>query len=175
MADSISNDQATTPAVTANIQDPKLRKPYIFGIYGLPGSGKSTLLNKLHLTLGEEQFAFYNGPDMLEKLVPGSLNAFKTLPEDEKNKWRDGAIDDIGKECKQESKTGIAAGHYLFWDKEDDNQGEIAHHLPLNISACAQQPTKGGYQARTSRSIHQTPAQVATRRERWLASRLLQE
>ncbi|KAF2107057.1 uracil phosphoribosyltransferase-domain-containing protein [Lophiotrema nucula] len=109
------------------MQTPKQRKPLIFGIYGLPGSGKTTLVHDLHLTLGDEHFRFYDGSSILENLVPGGLTAFKSLPDTEKKNWREQAIGIIEYECRQQSKTGIVAGHYMFWDNENDTQGEVAH------------------------------------------------
>lgn len=94
-------------------------KPVVVGIYGIPGSGKSFLLKQLKERLGEESYEFYEGSKMIETLVPGGLNAFQELDDKDRLKVRKLAIDTIRMECSHKRRTGVVAGHFMFWPEED--------------------------------------------------------
>lgn len=68
MAQSQPN-QRTTPAIQAAAHT----EPVVVGIHGLPGSGKSFLLDQLKKLFGEEDFMFYEGSEVIARLVPGGL------------------------------------------------------------------------------------------------------
>ncbi|PLB52141.1 uracil phosphoribosyltransferase [Aspergillus steynii IBT 23096] len=95
------------------------RKPTVIGLYGVPGCGKSYLLRKLKAKLDENFFAFYEGSQVIDRLVPGGLEAFKLLNEKRKRKWRREAIESIQKDCFLNEKTAIVTGHYMFWQTSD--------------------------------------------------------
>jgi adenylate kinase len=99
--------------------------PVIIGIYGVPGCGKSTLLNELKQQLQTESFLFYDGSQIIAYLVSGGLDAFKKMDETEQYYWRQKAIETIGQECINQGKTGVVAGHYMFWDKDEDERRPI--------------------------------------------------
>ena len=98
-------------------------KPVVVGIYGIPGSGKTFLLNQLKQKLGEELYEFYEGSNKIDSIVPGGLAAFQELDDKEKLKCRQRAIDMIGQECSRKGRTGIVAGHFMFWP-EDSPDGD---------------------------------------------------
>lgn len=117
----------------APIADPQLRQlivpenrsvynaeAIVVGLYGVPGSGKTFLLNQLKQELGQEHFAFYEGSRMIATIVPGGLNAFQTLEEQEKAHWRQFAIDRIGQECADRRQVAVVAGHFMFWPEEEE-------------------------------------------------------
>jgi hypothetical protein len=105
-----------TQSVAAN-------KAVVIGLYGVPGTGKTFLpksetfyqlptrvfltiflllgktflLNQLKHELRTEHFAFYDGSKMIGTLVPGGLDLFKKMEEQEKEYWRQLAIDTIGR------------------------------------------------------------------------------
>jgi len=54
-------------------------KPVVIGIYGLPGSGKTTLLKALKAKLGDIEFLYYEGSEVINGLVPGGLELFKSM------------------------------------------------------------------------------------------------
>ena len=58
---------------------------------------------------------------IIDSLVPGGLAAFQNLDDNDKLNWRQRAIDTIGKDCSRKKKTGIVAGHFMFWPEEDPN------------------------------------------------------
>jgi len=60
------------------------QKPVVIGIYGIPDSEKTFLLNQLKEELEKERFSFYDGSVVIDKVVPGGLDAFKKLAEEEK-------------------------------------------------------------------------------------------
>lgn len=93
-------------------------KAVVVGLYGIPGSGKTFLLEQLKKKLGEEDFAFYEGSQMIATLVPGGLDEFKKLEEREKIYWRQLAIDTIGKECADSGQVAVVGGHFMFWPEE---------------------------------------------------------
>jgi adenylate kinase len=99
-------------------------KPVIVGIYGVSGCGKSYLVKQLEAKLGKEQFNFYDGSGMIAQIVPGGLEALQKLGAHERQRWRERAIDAIGKECADSGRVGIVAGHYILW-LEGESEGEM--------------------------------------------------
>ncbi|KAJ5577634.1 uncharacterized protein N7459_006598 [Penicillium hispanicum] len=100
-------------------------KPVIIGIYGLPGCGKSFLLNQLKAQLDNSSFVFFEGSQVIADACPGGLEAFRKLGEHEKVYWRQSAMTSIQRECSQTGKTGIVAGHFMFWREGE----EIGHEV----------------------------------------------
>ncbi|EXL56047.1 hypothetical protein FOCG_03760 [Fusarium oxysporum f. sp. radicis-lycopersici 26381] len=94
-------------------------KPTVIRLYGLPATGKSTVLEGLRNKLGETEFAFFDGSDVISYLVHGGLKAFQKLEEPEKKKWRAEAITHIKNEAAASGKIAVVTGHFLFWSKED--------------------------------------------------------
>ncbi|KAF4500717.1 PRTase [Fusarium agapanthi] len=95
-------------------------KPTVIGIYGIPGSGKSFILQYLRKDLGEEQFAFFEGSEIIASLVPGGLDEFQKLTEDVKYEWRIKAINHIKNEAITSSRVAVVTGHFSFWSKGHD-------------------------------------------------------
>lgn len=91
------------------------QKPKVIGIYGLPGCGKTFVKEMLRQKHGERRTAFYDGSDKIEALVPGGLDAFKRLSNEEKYAYREQAITQIGEECAESGKNGLVTGHCMFW------------------------------------------------------------
>lgn len=89
--------------------------PVVVGIYGVSGCGKTTLIERLKKTLGERDFAFFDGSQILGSIVRGGLAAFKRKPEAEKAVYREIAITHIAGLCQSSRKVGIVAGHLTFW------------------------------------------------------------
>lgn len=54
-------------------------KPKIVGPYGVPGSGKTYLKDELKISLDENQYAFYDGSEILALVTDGSLDSFKAI------------------------------------------------------------------------------------------------
>jgi len=77
-------------------------------------------LNQLKQELGQEHFAFYEGSKMIATVVPGGLNVFQKLEEQEKMHWRQLAINMIRKECANSGQVAVVAGHFMFWPEEDE-------------------------------------------------------
>jgi len=90
-------------------------KAVVVGLYGVPGSGKTFLLNQLKQELGQEHFAFYEGSKIIAAVVPGGLDAFQKMEEQEKVQWRQLAIDTIRKKCADSGQVAVVAGHFMFW------------------------------------------------------------
>lgn len=90
-------------------------KPVIVGIYGVSGCGKTTLVARLKKTLGERDFAFFDGSQMLSSLVHGGLAAFKQKPDSEKAVYREIAIQHMAATCQSDQRVGIVAGHLTLW------------------------------------------------------------
>ncbi|PGG99610.1 hypothetical protein AJ79_08470 [Helicocarpus griseus UAMH5409] len=106
------------PNSTGNSTKPE--KPVVVGLYGVPGAGKTFLLNQLKDKLGEEHFAFYDGSQMISDVTCGSLEDFTKLTEQGKLYWRQVAIDKIQKECADSGRSGVVAGHFMFWDENEE-------------------------------------------------------
>lgn len=89
-------------------------RPSVIGLYGISGSGKSHLLKALEMEMGTDMFVYFEGSEVLAKLVPGGLGAFKKLVNDEKARYREDAIQHVQLVCHTEKKIGLLAGHYMF-------------------------------------------------------------
>lgn len=100
-------------------------------------------MNQLKQKLGEEFYGFYEGSKMIETLVPGGLAAFHELDDNDKLNVRQLAIDTIKMDCSCKGRTGVVAGHFMFWPEEDldghrvytsNDLGTYTHILYLDIS-----------------------------------------
>ncbi|KAI1110726.1 uracil phosphoribosyltransferase-domain-containing protein [Nemania sp. NC0429] len=118
--------------------------PVVVGIHGLPGSGKTFLLNRLKQELGEKDFAFFEGSEVISSLVNGGLNVFHALTEPFKALWRQRAIDWIREDCITSGKLGIVTGNFMFWSEHETMPQPIltpqhwniyTHILYLDVSA----------------------------------------
>ena len=96
----------------------------VVGLYGVPGSGKTTLLCQLKQELGQDDFLFYDGSEMIATVVPGGLERFQSLEEQEKVEWREIAINRIRRECTASKRVGVVAGHLLFWPEGEKTPRE---------------------------------------------------
>ncbi|KAJ2902887.1 hypothetical protein MKZ38_010698 [Zalerion maritima] len=87
----------------------------IVGLYGIPGCGKSHLLKQLKSTL-KSHYQLFEGSEVLGNIVPGGVDAFKTLPSPEKASWREKAITQIQDACRSSGKIGVVADRITFWE-----------------------------------------------------------
>jgi uracil phosphoribosyltransferase/adenylate kinase/phosphoserine phosphatase len=126
-ADPLPN-QSTVPENRSASND----KAVVVGLYGVPGSGKSFLLNQLKQELEKEHFAFYEGSRMIAAVVPGGLDAFQKLEEQEKVHWRQLAIDTIGKKCADSGQVAVVAGHFMFWPEEEEGGQPVYTQMDLD-------------------------------------------
>ncbi|KAF2249736.1 uracil phosphoribosyltransferase [Trematosphaeria pertusa] len=99
-------------------------RPTVIGIYGISGSGKTYMLEYLKKELGQAAFAYYDGSSVLAELLPRGLDDFKQLSADKQSQYRERAIKLIGEECANNGKVGVVAGHFMFWETEDDGKGQ---------------------------------------------------
>ncbi|KAF8848881.1 hypothetical protein BDZ45DRAFT_605209 [Acephala macrosclerotiorum] len=121
----------------------KNTKAVVVGLYGVPGSGKTFLLDQLKEELGQDDFAFYEGSQMIAALIPGGLDAFQKLEEGQKAYWRQLAIDTIGKTCAESGQVAVVAGHFMFWPEDEagwrvctkNDLDTFTHILYLDIPA----------------------------------------
>ncbi|KAH6664455.1 uracil phosphoribosyltransferase-domain-containing protein [Halenospora varia] len=143
MATNCENASSSMPGPTA---DPQLNqstalesrsvsngKAIVVGIYGIPGCGKTFLMNQLKQELGQVPFKFYEGSEMIANLVPGGLDIFQKLDEQEKVHWRQLAIDTIGKECADNGRVAVVAGHFMFWPEEEEAGQPVYTQNDLDI------------------------------------------
>ncbi|KAF2231321.1 hypothetical protein EV356DRAFT_535594 [Viridothelium virens] len=100
-------------------------KPIIVGIYGTSGCGKSYLLTKIKEALGDYDFDYFEGSEVLASLFPdGGLDAFKNLAKKEQDESRERATNGIREKCAKTGKTGVVVGHYMFWS-EGETKGQV--------------------------------------------------
>ncbi|KAG8167024.1 hypothetical protein KVR01_002713 [Diaporthe batatas] len=104
-------------------------KPVIVGIYGVSGCGKTTLVERLKTTLGEKDFSFFDGSQILSSLVRGGLAAFKQKLDSEKAVYREIAIQHIAAKCQSDQTVGIVAGHLTLWT----GNGALAIHTQADL------------------------------------------
>ncbi|MCJ1251251.1 hypothetical protein MMC30_008482 [Trapelia coarctata] len=106
----------------------------VVGLYGIPGSGKTFLLKQLKQELKQEDFAFYEGSEMIAAFVPGGLNRFQKLEEQKKVYWRQLAINTIGKECTNSGQVAVVVGHFMFWSEDEKLDGQCTHRMTYPYS-----------------------------------------
>ena len=109
------------------------RKPIVIGLYGVPGCGKTYLLNQLKEELGNEQFAFFEGLEMIDSVAPGGLDGFKVLTENFKSAWREIAMGEIRRQCEACGKVGIVTGHFMFWPQGAEAGNPVCTQRDLDI------------------------------------------
>ena len=90
-------------------------KPTVVGIYGISGCGKTTLIEYLKDELGDRDFAYFDGSQILSSMVRGGLAAFKQKTDIEKAVYSEIAIRKIAAACQSEQKVGVVAGHLTLW------------------------------------------------------------
>lgn len=95
-------------------------KPTVIAIYGIPGSGKSVILEYLRKDLGEEEFAFFEGSEVIASIVPGGLAEFQKLAGAEQYEYRVKAINHIKNEAITSCRVAVVTCHFSFWCKEKD-------------------------------------------------------
>ncbi|KAF7588562.1 hypothetical protein BBP40_005517 [Aspergillus hancockii] len=95
-------------------------QPVVVGLYAIPGAGKTFLLNQLKEALGENDFMYFEGSEVIGNLVVGGLSAFKNLNDQDQKYFREEATRSIQNECMAHDKTGIVTGHFLFWDEDKE-------------------------------------------------------
>lgn len=119
-------------------------KPVVISLYGLPGSGKTSRLGELKMVLGNDNFEYYDGSDIIAAVTPGGLEGFQNLIKEAKSELRELAIARIKQDCCNTGKSAIVAGHFMFLAEQDkDGQsvctpGDLAtytHILYLNVPA----------------------------------------
>ncbi|GAB0146356.1 hypothetical protein EsHS_00006761 [Epichloe bromicola] len=144
------------------------KRPSVIGLYGLPGSGKSFLLSELKKHLSHSQFDFYEGSDMISTIVPGGLSAFQRLEKEQKQHWREQAIDRIAETCRQSKKSAVVTGHFMFWSHEEqirvytpNDMSTYTHilYLDTSVARIVEQRQKDGQRRR--------PDLSAARLETW--------
>ncbi|BCR91870.1 uncharacterized protein ACHE_70713A [Aspergillus chevalieri] len=96
--------------------------PRVIGLYGVSGCSKSYLMKQLKQELGESDFQYFEGSEVINAVTVGGLNAFKKLDEHQKNQIRKLAINKIKSACAQSSNVSIVTGHFMFWDDEASEQ-----------------------------------------------------
>lgn len=100
-------------------------KPIIIGIYGIDGSGKTHTVQRLKVNAEiTDNFLFFEDSKVINDLVLGGLDAFKTLPKANRDMWRERAVTHVRNTCIVEGKHGIIAGHALIWE-EGEKGGEV--------------------------------------------------
>lgn len=151
-------------------------KPTIIGLYAISGSGKSHLLNNLKTDPALASFAFYDGSEVLDRDTPGGLTAFRQLAEDRKKLYREDALARNSKECQDANKTGVVAGHYMFWNPELSPKEKIVriekewdtytHIVYLNVDAelVARRRRDDALHARSDVAVEDLRAWQATER-----------
>lgn len=147
------------------------KKPVVVGLYGVPGSGKTYLLNQLKQEIEEMQFACYEGSEMIDKITPGGLEAFKKMDEHEKLSWRQRAIDTVRTECTTSGQVAVVTGHFMFWDDEGQESGTpvytqndlevFSHILYLDV------PAEVVTQRRLNHTERERPSVSATHLHKW--------
>lgn len=97
-------------------------KPAIIGLYGVPGCGKTYLLTRLKEILDEGKFEFFEGSAVINRLVTGGLDKFRTLDDEGKGMWRKLAIEWIRDKTVKSGKPAIITGHFMFWSEGGEQQ-----------------------------------------------------
>ena len=124
MLASLAEIQLTSSTVPETMSVSK-SKPVVVGLYGISGCGKTYLQKQLKDELGDKGFDFFEGSKMIDDLVPGGLAAFQRMEEEENIRWRQQAIDKIGKRCADTGQVGVVAGHFMFWPEDQETPSPV--------------------------------------------------
>lgn len=108
-------------SISSDTPSAHIKRPIVIGIYGLSGCGKTYLLNQLKRELDQKHFTFFDGSQVIAAVVPGGLEEFQTLDEQEKICWREVAIEIIKRDCLESGRTAVVAGHFMFWPEEEES------------------------------------------------------
>ena len=111
---------------------PSTVKPMIIGLYGVPGSGKTTLLGQLKHKLGENDFTYYEGSEVISHITDGGLPAFLKMDDAEKILQREKAIKIITKNQEENGKVAVLTGHFMFWPEKELTCKSIHTKADLN-------------------------------------------
>jgi hypothetical protein len=97
----------------------------VVGLYGVPGSGKTFLLNQ-HKNLNRGYcWEYFEGSEMIAQIVPGGLDAFQDMDDEQKPNWRKRAIDTVSQRCVDSGNPGLVTGHFMFWPEGQETGQEI--------------------------------------------------
>ncbi|KAJ7065022.1 uracil phosphoribosyltransferase-domain-containing protein [Mycena amicta] len=99
------------------------QKRIVVGIYGVSGSGKTTQLKQLEEEFKEDPFRIklYESSTVLDSLVPGGLEVFKKMDDQEKEVHREIAVRHVAKQCATLQEVGVVIGHFSFWENGAPN------------------------------------------------------
>ena len=86
---------------------------------GLPGHEVVTVVEAAILTASSSR------SEVIARVFSGSLEDFKKLNKDDQEHYRILAIAYISKECTENRKAAVVAGHYMFWDDDTQTTGHI--------------------------------------------------
>lgn len=101
-------------STTANAHPVPKEKLVGVGWYVDPGFGKTFLLDQ-HKNLKRGYYwEYFEGSEMIAQIIPGGLDAFQDMDDEQKSKWRKRAIDTISQKCVDSGNAGIVAGHFMF-------------------------------------------------------------
>ncbi len=70
---------------------------------------------------------------MIATVVPGGLDAFHGMSEQEKAHWRGHAIGAIEKSCADSGKVAIVAGHFMFWSEKQEKGQPVCTKNDLKV------------------------------------------
>ncbi|ROW04544.1 hypothetical protein VMCG_04960 [Cytospora schulzeri] len=137
-------------------------KPKIVGIYAIQGCGKSTLIERLKKLLGETDFAFFEGFDIIASVVQGGLDAFKQMDE-----------------ATQARQRGLAINQQHFGSSRRTSLTKQSLQSPVLVAyqACDQHSScKASHDANATRQPCRYGLREAHRRaEWWLATHFVSE
>lgn len=109
---------------------------------------------------------------MIADIVPGGLDAFQNMKEEEQLDWRQRAIHEIGRQCRASRKAAVVAGHFMFWNEEQEAEQPVCtqndldtftHILYLDVRAELIN-TRRQEDTRDKRRERQTPSVAHLRR-----------
>ena len=69
---------------------------------------------------------------MIATVVPGGLDAFHRMDEQERVQWRQCAIDTIRKNCADSGQVAVVVGHFMFWSEEQEAGRPVYTQNDLN-------------------------------------------
>lgn len=118
------SSEADKSPMTVPFETSTTPKPTLIGIYGLPGSGKSTVLGRLKNSLPSDVFTIYEDSEIIASLMGSErgLDDFHALSEEEKTQYRERGVIQIREECQSMGRTGVVAGHYMFWSRDSEEE-----------------------------------------------------
>ncbi|KAL4903426.1 hypothetical protein BDW74DRAFT_179843 [Aspergillus multicolor] len=110
--------------------------PRLIRLYGIPGSGKTLTMDKLKKHLGLTDSEYFEGSDLIHKVISGEVEAFHELDESSNVYYRQRAMKSAETTCIRKGKVGVILRELMYWAVgESERPAKVYAGEDLNMFA----------------------------------------